>query len=151
MINHVFPGIYFCAFSQVNIFVFLGYEYFEFLDTGPNRPLDSPQAMVLQSFGEGPKQFTFIQAISVGVVAGVTSPNASRSGRAGQVLCRSAAPLWRKIAFHRFVAQHTKAKMKFRVFLAAAALGVCDNRRFACQLEHIDALRGSAEGRNQKC
>ena len=44
-----------------------------------------------------------------------------------------------------------EGKMKFRVFLAAAALGVCDNRRFACQLEHIDALRGSAEGRNQKC
>ena len=128
-----------------------GVNILSFWDTGPNRPLDSPQAMFLQSFGEGPKKFTFIQAISVGVVAGVTSPNASRSGRAGQVLCRSAAPLWRKIAFHRFVAQHTKAKMKFRVFLAAAALGVCDNRRFACQLEHIDALRGSAEGRNQKC
>ena len=121
-----------------------------FWDTGPNRPLDSPQAMFLQSFGEGLKNFTFIQAISVGVVAGVTSPNASRSGRAGQILCRSAATLWRKITFHRFVALHTTAKIKFRVFLAAAALGLCDNPRFACQLDHIDALRGSVEGRNQK-
>ena len=114
-----FHGVIFGFFYTPNILFFFrqifvcffGCEYFEFLDTGPNRPLDPPQAMFLQSFGEGPTKFTFIQAISVGVVAGVTSPNASRSGRAGQVLCRSAAPLWRKLPFHRFVAQHTKAKM----------------------------------------